>query len=251
MSSASNAKALAQDPTNSAVLALQHAPPQRRGDPRLDPQPSAVTLNLKIGGPSIYPPLDEAVLATSSTKGGKWGNSSPEELGRRSIYIKIKRSAHPPEFASFDFADTDAPCPVRFTTTVPTQALEMLNSRFLNDQASTMAANLREQAGDDPAAQVRFGLQIAFSRKAQQDEAGSLPSIDRKTEIRARAQRGEGAGALLPAGAEPERIHLPGLDRSTEQITTKKHLLRQHSPRVPRQRRRRIHLDRTRRHARR
>ena len=33
-----------------------------------------------------------------------------------------------------------------------------------------MAANLREQAGDDPANQVRLGLQNAFSRKAQQDE---------------------------------------------------------------------------------
>ena len=118
----------------------------------------------------MYPPLDEAVLATSSTKGGKWGNSSPEEQGRRSIYIKIKRSLKPPEIESFDFADTDAPCPVRFTTTVPTQALNMLNSRFLNDQAATMAANLREQAGADPADQIRLGLQTAFSRQAQQDE---------------------------------------------------------------------------------
>ena len=36
-------------------------------------------LNLKMGGESFYSKLDEAVLATSSTKGGKWGNSSPEE----------------------------------------------------------------------------------------------------------------------------------------------------------------------------
>ena len=45
----------------------------------------------------------------------------------------------------------------------------MLNSRFLNDQAATMATDLREKA-DDPATQVRNGLQTALSRKAKQDE---------------------------------------------------------------------------------
>jgi len=169
MSSAGNPEALAKDPSNSLFwrFNMRRLSAEEIRDSILN---LSGNLNLKIGGPSMYPPLDEAVLATSSTKGGKWGNSSPEEQGRRSIYIKIKRSLKPPEIESFDFADTDAPCPVRFTTTVPTQALNMLNSRFLNDQAATMAANLREQAGANPADQIRLGLQTAFSRQAQQDE---------------------------------------------------------------------------------
>ena len=169
MSSAGNDAALAKDPQNNLIWRFNM---RRLSAEEIRDSILALSgnINLKLGGPSMYPTLDEAVLATSSTKGGKWGKSSPEEQGRRSIYIKIKRSLKPPELESFDFADTDAPCPVRFTTTVPTQALNMLNSRFLNDQAATMAANLREQAGDDPANQVRLGLQNAFSRKAQQDE---------------------------------------------------------------------------------
>ena len=168
MSSTGNDAALAKDPTNKLLwrFNMRRLTAEEIRDSILN---LSGNLNLKLGGPSMYPQLDDAVLATSSTKGGKWGKSNPEEQARRSIYIKIKRSLKPPELESFDFADTDAPCPVRFTTTVPTQALNMLNSRFLNDQAATMASNLREQF-DDPAQQVRAGLQIAVSREAQQDE---------------------------------------------------------------------------------
>ncbi|MFT5104618.1 MAG: hypothetical protein ACI9UA_000233 [Pseudoalteromonas tetraodonis] len=169
MSSAGNTQALAQDPTNGLFwrFNMRRLSAEEIRDSILN---LSGNLNLQLGGPSMYPTLDEAVLATSSTKGGKWGKSSPEEQSRRSIYITVKRSLKPPEIESFDFADTDAPCPVRFTTTVPTQALNMLNSRFLNEQAATMAENLRERAGGDVAKQVRLGLQTALSRQAQQDE---------------------------------------------------------------------------------
>ena len=38
----------------------------------------------------------------------------------------MKRSLVPPQLAELDLADTDASCPVRFTTIVPTQALDEL-----------------------------------------------------------------------------------------------------------------------------
>jgi hypothetical protein len=72
--------------------------------------------------------------------------------------------------SDFDFADTDAPCPVRFNTTVPTQALNMLNSEFLNEQAAVFAVNLRETAGDDPKAQIRAAFETALSRPVTDDE---------------------------------------------------------------------------------
>jgi hypothetical protein len=127
-------------------------------------------LNLAVGGESVYVPLPEEVLATSSTKGGKWGTSSPEDAARRSIYVHVKRSLKPPMLSDFDFADTDAPCPVRFNTTVPTQALNMLNSEFLNEQAAVFAVNLRETAGDDPKAQIRAAFETALSRPVTDDE---------------------------------------------------------------------------------
>ena len=128
-------------------------------------------INLSKGGPSFYPILPDAVLATSSTKGGKWGNSSEDDLFRRSIYIKIKRSLQPPELFDFDFADTDAPCPVRFTTTVPTQALNSLNSQFINDRASDFAGRIVREVGPGTGRkQIVFAMEQALGRTPEKWE---------------------------------------------------------------------------------
>ena len=128
------------------------------------------TLNRKMGGPSIFIPLPDAVLATSSKKDTVWGKSSPEDELRRSIYVKVKRSLIPPQFADLDMADTDASCPVRYTTTVPTQALGFLNSEFMNGQAEVFATRLRREAGPEQVDQVRLGLELALSRPASERE---------------------------------------------------------------------------------
>src|SRR5437879_5761824 len=70
-----------------------------------------------------------------------------------------------PIIAVFDGAETDASCPVRFTTTQPTQALGMLNGDFLNEQAKVFAETVRKKAGDDATAQVRLALRRATQRE--------------------------------------------------------------------------------------
>jgi len=128
------------------------------------------TLNLKAGGPSIYPKIPKSVLAGQSRPGAGWGNSSPEEAARRSVYIHVKRSLVTPILSSFDVADTDFSCPVRFATTQPTQALGMLNSEFLNEQAALLAKRIREEAGKPLKKQVSHALSIATSREPTEDE---------------------------------------------------------------------------------
>lgn len=124
------------------------------------------TLNLeRMYGPSMYPVIPKEVLAGQSVPGQNWGNSPPEERNRRSIYIHIKRSLQVPILAAFDAADTDFTCPVRFATTQPTQALSLLNSDFLNEEAAVFAEYVRRHAGDDPAAQVALALQRAMQRE--------------------------------------------------------------------------------------
>jgi hypothetical protein len=117
-------------------------------------------LNLKMGGPSIYPPLPKEVLAGQSRPGEGWNTSPPEEASRRSVYIHIKRSLLVPLWAQHDQAETDNSCPVRFTTTVPTQALGMLNGAFINEQAAAFAERLRNEAPGDLAAQVQRAVRL-------------------------------------------------------------------------------------------
>ncbi|MFT5127183.1 MAG: hypothetical protein ACI8W8_000784 [Rhodothermales bacterium] len=127
-------------------------------------------LNLKPGGPSFYPKLQDAVLATSSTGAGKWGKSTEDEQKRRSVYIVVRRSMIPPMLQEFDSADTDSSCAVRFSTTVPLQALTMLNSEFLNNQAEVFADRVRNEAGAKPEDQVRRVLELVYSRPASDKE---------------------------------------------------------------------------------
>jgi hypothetical protein len=122
-------------------------------------------LNLAIGGPSVFAPMPASVLATSSQPKNVWGKSSPEEEVRRSIYIKIKRSLVHPMLAMHDVADTDQSCPVRFATTVPTQALTMLNSEFMHQRAELFAKRLLQAEPQSLDKQITMGLRLVTQRE--------------------------------------------------------------------------------------
>jgi hypothetical protein len=171
-SSRPDAAALARDPENDLLgrFDLRRLTAEEVRDSVL-----AVAGNLNrgtMGGPSVYPAIPKEVLAGQSQPGAGWGTSSPQDRARRSVYVHVKRSLAVPVLAAFDAADTDATCPVRFTTTQPTQALGMLNGDFANEQAGVFAADLRRQAGADPAAQVRLALRRTLQRDPSAAEVG-------------------------------------------------------------------------------
>jgi hypothetical protein len=124
----------------------------------------------KMHGPSIYEMIPKEVLAGQSRPGENWGVSTPEDRRRRSIYIHVKRSLQVPLLAAFDAADADTTCPVRFSTTQPTQALTLLNSAFLNEQAGVFAEYVRAKAGSDLRQQVAFALERGTQRPASDAE---------------------------------------------------------------------------------
>ena len=91
--------------------------------------------------------------------------------------------------ASFDAADPDKSCPVRFVTTQPTQALGMLNSDFVNQQAQAFATSARKHAGDDLRAQVIWALWRAKQREPSESD------IDRGVRLIRELQEADGASA--------------------------------------------------------
>jgi hypothetical protein len=169
MSSASDAKALAADPGNSLFWRF---PMRRLTAEEVRDSILAVSgkLNLKSGGPSVYPPIPREVLQGQSMPGNGWGKSPLDEACRRSIYVHVKRSLLVPILSVHDQADTDSSCPVRYTTTVPTQALGMLNGEFTNEQATAFAERLRREAPGDVAAQVKRAIRLTTARIAKDDE---------------------------------------------------------------------------------
>ncbi|MEM9481730.1 MAG: PSD1 and planctomycete cytochrome C domain-containing protein [Verrucomicrobiota bacterium] len=178
MSSTAQPAALAQDPQNDLFwrFNMRRLTAEEIRDSVLS---AAGELNLsEIGGPSTYPPLPEVVLKTASNK--KWLTSSPEEANRRSIYITVKRSLKPPIFDTFDFADTDSSCPTRFTTTVPTQALNLINGEFFNEQAENLAKQSAEGAEGKPRRQIRQALEITLGRDAEREVIDACLTFYRK-----------------------------------------------------------------------
>jgi hypothetical protein len=121
-------------------------------------------LNLRPGGPPVMPPIPKEVLAGQSRPGDGWVVSPPEEAARRSVYVHVKRSLLVPILALHDQADTDSSCPVRYTTTVSTQALGMLNGEFTNRQAAALAARLEKEKPGDLAAQVTRAIRLTTGR---------------------------------------------------------------------------------------
>lgn len=119
-------------------------------------------------GPSIYTEIPDEVKAGQSRPGHGWGKSTPEDQNRRSIYVHVKRSLLDPLLESFDLADTDQSCPVRFATTQPTQALGLLNSDFMQKQAARFAELLAQEK--TTTGQVQLGLSRACQRSPTEDE---------------------------------------------------------------------------------
>ena len=130
------------------------------------------SLNPKMSGPSVYPKLPPEVLAGISFTNKKehWPDSPPGEANRRSVYVFVKRALQVPILAAHDQADTDSSCPVRYTTTVPTQALGMLNGEFANEQAAAFARRLEKEEPGDLAKQVARGIRLTTARTPAADE---------------------------------------------------------------------------------
>ncbi len=91
---------------------------------------------------------------------------SPEtavESPRRSVYLRVKRSELVPFLTLFDAPDATRSIGDRGATTLPTQALTMLNSPFVRDMAGRLAKRALAK-GATPEAAIEQMFLIAFSR---------------------------------------------------------------------------------------
>ncbi|CAN5811583.1 PSD1 and planctomycete cytochrome C domain-containing protein [soil metagenome] len=90
---------------------------------------------------------DSLLQATATLDANKVGGRSvlldaAEANTRRSIYLFVDRYEQASVPAMFDFANPDRHSPQRFVTTVPQQALFLMNSPFMRDQSGNLASKL-------------------------------------------------------------------------------------------------------------
>ncbi len=170
-SSVGNAKNLAADPGNTLFWRFNM---RRLVAEEVRDSILAVSGKLKLEqfGPSVYPKIPQEVLAGQSvpgqgwlkTRGGGYDPKDPDAGNRRSVYSFVKRSLQVPILINHDQADTDSSCPVRYTTTVPTQALGMLNGEFTNEMAAAFAKRLIADVPGDRSKQIARAIRLTTGR---------------------------------------------------------------------------------------
>lgn len=93
-----------------------------------------------------------------------FGPSVLDNTARRSVYLRVKRSELIPLMTMFDAPEPTQSIGERVATTVPTQALAMMNSPFVRQQAERFAARLRLAKDITLEATIDRAYQVAFAR---------------------------------------------------------------------------------------
>ncbi len=90
---------------------------------------------------------------------------------RRMIYQWKPRVEQDITFGVFDCPDATQSTPKRVSSTSPLQALSLLNSPFMNRQATVFARRLEDESGADCHEQVRRAFLLAFGRPPDDEES--------------------------------------------------------------------------------
>ena len=123
-------------------------------------------LDLQMGGPgfSVYVPNDNYVRVYEPLT-----NFGPAHF-RRMVYMTKVRMEQDSTFGAFDTPDAGQVCPKRAISTTSLQALNLLNSPFIMQQAEIFAERLKRDAGDDAAAQVQHAFLLTMARAPDTEE---------------------------------------------------------------------------------
>jgi hypothetical protein len=133
-------------------------------------------LDLTLGGPgfSFFEPNDNYVRVYMPRR--EW---TPDTF-RRMIYGTVVRQRPDGVFGVFDCPDAGQIAPRRNNSTTPLQALNLLNSSFILQQAGFFAERLRKEAGTDAKAQTRRAFALAFQREPDKAELNESVKLIRE-----------------------------------------------------------------------
>jgi hypothetical protein len=127
--------------------------------------------------------IRDALLKISGTlKPDVYGPSETQvDSLRRSVYLRVKRSELVPFLTLFDAPEPTQSAGMRGVTTMPTQALTLLNSPFVRGKAAKFAARILAEfpkgTPPDAARAVESVFRNAFARPPAPDEKARLAAF--------------------------------------------------------------------------
>jgi hypothetical protein len=130
-------------------------------------------LNLKMGGPSVRPPIPPSVGDT--VYGGfSWPESTGEDRYRRGLYTLWKRSLPFPSLVAFDAPPAENSCPRRVRSNTPLQALTTLNEKTFVEAAQAMGLRVYREGGTDERGRAIYAFRLCVGRAPNDGELRSI-----------------------------------------------------------------------------
>jgi hypothetical protein len=156
LSSASDAKNFAADPDNNFLW--------RANQRRLDAESIRDGILAVSGRLDLQAPHGSPLSSLADTDLGRAARTTLKGDSRhRSVYLPIVRDMLPEALDLFDFAEPSLVVAAREVTTVPSQALYMLNSPFIRESAAAFAKRFQGTSAD-PKERITAAYLTAFSR---------------------------------------------------------------------------------------
>ena len=154
----------ASDPSNRFLWRMNH---KRLGAEALRDAMLATSgrLNRQPTGGSVVTKLGNVNVGRAQRQLSKM----PRDTSQRSVYLPILRNALPEMMRLFDTAEPSLIVGRRNETTVPTQALYLMNNPFVIGQAFNMAKRVMDSTEGKPDG-IRLAYELAFAREATDDE---------------------------------------------------------------------------------
>jgi uncharacterized protein DUF1553 len=133
-------------------------------------------LDLAMGGPGyeVFEPNQNYVRVYQP----KVRFGPPE--WRRMVYQTKPRKEQDSTFGAFDCPDGTQTAPRRTASTNALQALNLLNSEFMVEQARYLAERLGGEAGDDPALRARRAFRLVLGREPDAAELEAAAKLIRE-----------------------------------------------------------------------
>ena len=148
-------------------------------------------LNPKIGGKSFRIHNEKKTYA-------QWEvvNNHGPETWRRMLYQERMRRVDDQMFTAFDFPDCGQVRAKRPVSTTPLQALNLMNSAFINEQAQLIAERATSEVGGEKSVQVKRVFELLLTRQPDEDELKA--SLDIELNLLARTLINTNEFAFLP-----------------------------------------------------
>jgi hypothetical protein len=130
---------------------------------------------------------------------------------RRAVYGFVDRLDLPDVFLAFDFANPEMTSAQRYNTTVPQQALFMMNSHFVIEQAKALAQRPEFKALSNDEQKVKWIYQQLYQRSPDAEELLAATQFIKE-------QNGRGSAAEAAAGASPWQYGYGSYDLAKKQL---------------------------------